>query len=132
MLPVHSHSEIESIRLSTTDDLEVYLAGDRKQIVTEVTGGESLEERLFLGLRLNRGIDYPEMELELDQDTREQVQELIADGLLVTDAGFLRLTSRGRLLSNEVFQRFISAPAESEPPAVAGDAVQLVRTEKVI
>jgi oxygen-independent coproporphyrinogen-3 oxidase len=133
MLPVDdSHLNVQSIRLSTTDDLEAYLAGDRKRTVSEITGREALEERLFLGLRLNRGIDYRELQHEVDRDTRQQVRELIADGLLKVDAGFLRLTSRGRLLSNEVFERFISAPADSEPPAVAGGAVQLVSTEKLI
>ncbi len=128
MMPVQPHSEVQSIRFSTTDNLEVYLAGDRKQTVTEITGREALEERLFLGLRLNRGIDYRDLEPELDRLTREQVRVFIADGLLEIDAGFLRLTSRGRLLSNEVFQRFISVPpavasGRTEPPAIASGAV---------
>jgi len=39
------------------------------------------------------------------------IYELRSDGLLVQDGSFLRLTARGRLLSNEMFQRFI-APAD--------------------
>ncbi len=35
------------------------------------------------------------------------IDELGADGLLVRTGGNLRLTNRGRLLSNEVFGRFI-------------------------
>ncbi len=35
------------------------------------------------------------------------VAELIADGLLQQDRDSIRLTPRGRLLSNEVFQAFL-------------------------
>ena len=63
---------------------------------------------MFLSLRLNRGIDLnavgPAGWEELDQ----QIRELSELGLVEHSGGFLRLTSRGRLLSNEVFERFIS------------------------
>jgi coproporphyrinogen III oxidase-like Fe-S oxidoreductase len=36
------------------------------------------------------------------------IAELAGDGLLVRAADNLKLTPRGRLLSNEVFQRFIA------------------------
>jgi coproporphyrinogen III oxidase-like Fe-S oxidoreductase len=34
--------------------------------------------------------------------------ELVADALLQRDADFIRLTPRGRLLSNEIFRRFLA------------------------
>ena len=38
------------------------------------------------------------------------VRELIASGLLVRQQDNLQLTPRGRLLSNEVFEKFILTP----------------------
>jgi coproporphyrinogen III oxidase-like Fe-S oxidoreductase len=35
------------------------------------------------------------------------IADLVADGLLLRDRDSIRLTSRGRLLSNEVFQAFL-------------------------
>jgi oxygen-independent coproporphyrinogen-3 oxidase len=110
MLPVpSSNSNIESIRFSKTDVLDLYMGGDMKRALTEISRREALEEQLFLGLRLNRGIDYRELESQLDRDTIEQVRQLVADGLLEFESNLLRLTSRGRLLSNEVFEQFITA-----------------------
>jgi coproporphyrinogen III oxidase-like Fe-S oxidoreductase len=36
------------------------------------------------------------------------IAELIGDGLMQQDGNFIRLTPRGRLLSNEVFQAFLA------------------------
>jgi len=41
---------------------------------------------------------------------RLAIAELVGQGLLERDGDFIRLTPRGRLLSNEVFQTFL-APA---------------------
>jgi coproporphyrinogen III oxidase-like Fe-S oxidoreductase len=37
------------------------------------------------------------------------IAELLSEGLIEHASGVIRLTSRGRLLSNEAFERFISA-----------------------
>jgi oxygen-independent coproporphyrinogen-3 oxidase len=110
MLPVGSSKpNVESVRFGETDVLELYTAGEVKPLITEVSHREALEEKLFLGLRLNRGIDYRELEPQLDRDTFAQVRQLMDDGLLEIESNCLRLTSRGRLLSNEVFEQFITA-----------------------
>ncbi len=68
-----------------------------------------------MGLRLNRGIDLAEIANEFGQqavgDYSGAVDELVEAGLLEPVGNGLRLTARGRLLSNEVFERFISTPA---------------------
>ncbi len=38
---------------------------------------------------------------------RELLSELASDGLVKMENGWVRLTARGRLLSNEVFSRFL-------------------------
>jgi oxygen-independent coproporphyrinogen-3 oxidase len=64
---------------------------------------DPVAERYFLGLRLMEGIEGPWTPFE------EPIQRFITEGLLESIDGKLRLTNRGVLLSNEVFQEFIEA-----------------------
>ena len=48
---------------------------------------------------------------ELVEPAMETVERLVSDGLLVADDARVRLTARGRLLSNEVFQEFLEPAA---------------------
>ena len=70
-----------------------------------------MEEEFFLGLRLNRGVDLSKIAVKYgDWATarlQPAVEELIADGLLQQRHDSIRLTPRGRLLSNDVFQAFL-------------------------
>jgi oxygen-independent coproporphyrinogen-3 oxidase len=64
------------------------------------------EEHFFVGLRLTEGIrPQPEEWLRFAQPIRRFVDS----GLLETADGMLRLTNRGVMLSNEVFQEFLPA-----------------------
>ena len=64
------------------------------------------EERFFVGLRLTEGI-RPEPEEWLR--FAAPIHRFIDAGLLEIAGGILRLTNRGVLLSNEVFQEFLTA-----------------------
>ena len=64
-----------------------------------------LEERFFVGLRLTQGIRPEPREWER---FGEPIRRFIEQGLLETDGDVLRLTSRGVMLSNEVFQEFLT------------------------
>jgi oxygen-independent coproporphyrinogen III oxidase len=64
------------------------------------------EERLFTGLRLTRGVRLSPAEWNRH---RASIQRFVDAELIEADAGVLRLTSRGVLLSNEVFQEFLAA-----------------------
>jgi oxygen-independent coproporphyrinogen-3 oxidase len=101
---------VESVRLATPDSLEGYMA-DKPHERTEVTYAAALEEAYFLGLRLNRGLRAGELAERYGPEAatvfREQIAELRELGLVEICDGATRLTSRGRLLSNEVFQRFL-------------------------
>jgi oxygen-independent coproporphyrinogen III oxidase len=109
MLP-SAERAYSAVRFAAADVLEKYVAGSPLQ-KTLVTLAGALEESFFLGLRLNRGINLQEIAAaygeESVQSAHAAVDELIADGLLQRDGASVRLTARGRLLSNEVFQRFI-------------------------
>jgi oxygen-independent coproporphyrinogen III oxidase len=108
MLPSHN-GEAESIRLATTDDYDsFFVAADFKTSV--VIPEQALEESFFLGLRLNRGVEMEHLREDFGlavEKFESTVNELVTDGLLVRTGQNLRLTNRGRLLSNEVFGRFI-------------------------
>jgi oxygen-independent coproporphyrinogen-3 oxidase len=77
---------------------------------TPVTQGQALEERFFLGLRLNRGVNLDHIRQEFGDEVDRfmpVIDELTADGLLDRRESRVRLTPRGRLVSNDVFETFI-------------------------
>ena len=104
----------EAVRFATADVLEKFVAA-APLLKTEVTSASALEETFFLGLRLNRGLDLRATSATFGRQAldnlRPTIAQMIADGLMQQDGDFVRLTVRGRLLSNEVFQAFI-APAD--------------------
>jgi len=63
-------------------------------------------ERFFVGLRLMAGSRPSPGEWHLFQ---QAIRRFVDAGLLETKDGVLRLTSRGMLLSNEVFQEFLTS-----------------------
>ncbi|MGA2695727.1 MAG: radical SAM family heme chaperone HemW [Terriglobales bacterium] len=110
----HSMLRVDSqraVRFATPDSLERFTAGTHPSH-SEVSKQESLEESFFLGLRLMRGVDLQELETVHGPLTTylPSLEESLRDGLLDRDGSIVRLTKRGRMLSNEVFARFISAP----------------------
>lgn len=108
---IAGHNETcRAVRFATPDALDAYM-NHAANTVTPVTEEAAMEEEFFLGLRLNRGIDVGRLrnwstaaEAHIDSAIRENVQ----DGLLEKHQNMLRLTARGRLLSNEVFARFLA------------------------
>jgi oxygen-independent coproporphyrinogen III oxidase len=108
-----SSSREEAVRFARADVLEKYVAGAPLQ-KTVVSSEAAVEEMFFLGLRLNPGVNLGEVAHFCNQDQiqsyRSITAELISDGLLQEQGERIQLTSRGRLLSNEVFECFL-APA---------------------
>ena len=104
-----SQADVEAVRFSTSDSLEEFLAGAPLK-ATAVSWAEAREEAFFLGLRLNRGVDVRGVALRfgLPAEMEDAIAQLCAEGLLQREGGIVRLSERGRLLSNEVFQRFLA------------------------
>jgi putative oxygen-independent coproporphyrinogen III oxidase len=114
---------IHALRFATPDSLEAYSAAAMQlqpgnarisQLFTSrtlVDAQAALEEEFFLGLRLNRGISLPDIAARYGAERvmgfDSAIAELVEGGLLEHCDGRLRLTARGRLLSNEVFVRFL-------------------------
>jgi len=113
---VDAHSMLTSggtaVRFGTPDSVEQYIAG-ATLTPNFIDRHAALEETFFLGLRLNRGLDLDQVASDFGSrevaDLAFIVEELIETGLLERQGSVIRLTSRGRLLSNEVFERFLGA-----------------------
>jgi oxygen-independent coproporphyrinogen-3 oxidase len=108
-----SQRETNAVRFSSPDSLPQYVAGGAAKR-SRISREEALEETFFLGLRLNRGLDLSEVAEEFGPQAMVApfgaIAELVEDRLLERHRQTIRLTARGRLLSNEVFERFISSP----------------------
>jgi len=105
------------LRSTTTDDLKAYIACSAPVETTWLTPAQQHEEAWFLGLRLNAGVDVAAVQREFGaamvEPALKVVARLVETGLLVSDGKTIRLTARGRLLSNEVFQEFLGMDAEN-------------------
>jgi oxygen-independent coproporphyrinogen-3 oxidase len=95
-----AHSFDGCTRRRNAESVEEYLAG-----AAPLTDTADAAERFFVGLRLTAGI-RPEPEEWRRYDA--PIRRFVDAGLLETEAGMLRLTGRGVLLSNEVFQEFLT------------------------
>ncbi len=106
------------LRRANPRDLPTYLERverglnpcDRPADVLDV--GTARGEAVFLALRTVRGLDPRRFEAEFGAPPRRffaaEIEELCGTGLLTeTDDGGLRLTPRGRLLSDTAFERFV-------------------------
>jgi oxygen-independent coproporphyrinogen III oxidase len=110
LLPVSSPPG-EAVRFSSPDMLEAYIAGAPREKVP-VSLRCALEEAFFLGLRLTRGVDLKRVAAEFGELAVQKFSGAIGGcmelGLLEREGDWIRLSLRGRLLSNEVFERFIA------------------------
>jgi oxygen-independent coproporphyrinogen III oxidase len=109
------------LRTTSADDLNAYLAGAGSAETAWLSADRQHEEAWFLGLRLNAGVALGALETEFGrarvEPARAVAERLARDGLLQFDGSVARLTARGRLISNDVFQEFLGLERES---ALAG------------
>jgi oxygen-independent coproporphyrinogen-3 oxidase len=117
-------TETGAVRFANTSDLDEYLGTTSTPFrllesvlhaatpTLDVIGrDESFEESLFLGLRLNEGIDLHRLRNQFGDavlnDAMPALLEVRDAGLLEINSENLRLTPHGRLVSNEVFSRLL-------------------------
>jgi oxygen-independent coproporphyrinogen-3 oxidase len=111
-----AHGHIFPRRYSDVLGIDEYIGrvrAGRSPIVetTELTGQDLRAETMFMGLRLNAGVGYAHFCDRCGADMREvysaELDDLIGLGLLERDELGVRLTERGRMLGNRVFERFV-------------------------
>jgi oxygen-independent coproporphyrinogen-3 oxidase len=95
-----AHSFDGQWRWQNPESMEDYLRG----IKPERIPADPVAERFFLGLRLAQGIEGGWSPFQ------PAIERFIREGLLETHGNAVRLTSRGVLLSNEVFAEFVGEP----------------------
>ena len=111
MLAASDLSGVRAVRFSTPDTLDAYM-NRGPHAVTPVSEHGALEESFFLGLRLNCGVDLVRLRADFSLQSiaacESAIKECVQEGLLERRGTRVCLTARGRLLSNEVFAKFLS------------------------
>lgn len=111
-----AHGYIGGVRYSNHGPLKKYmepLQSNRRPIFAEnkVTKKEMMEEEMFLGLRKTKGVEIRRFQEKYSEnmiDTfKDPIEAMTSKGLLMMDDHYIRLTEKGRMLGNEVFQSFL-------------------------
>ena len=114
-----AHSTRRAVRWknlsSTTEYIAAVASGGQLGVERrELHGREALEEALFTGLRLTRGIDVHAVKIRYNADVWEiygaELEPFREAGLLIYDGRLLRLSRAGMLLANEVMSQFLETP----------------------
>ena len=94
-----AHSFDGESRWQNPESASEYVA--RGHALRTTLPADPIAERFFLGLRLTEGIEGPW------DPFSDAIRQFINDGLLEKSGARVRLTPRGVMLSNEVFQEFV-------------------------
>lgn len=75
------------------------------------TKSEQMEEEMFLGLRMNQGVNKKRFYEKFDQTIEDVYGQTIADlkqrDLINEHQGFLTMTERGKVIGNYIFEAFL-------------------------
>jgi oxygen-independent coproporphyrinogen-3 oxidase len=134
-----AHSHLNGLRFSTVLLPNRYIelveesarpAADGATTMRHLVAGEqvtretSMADSLILGLRLVEGIDVDAFAMRHGTSVEDLhgplIDEFTEYGLLERTGGRLRLTARGRLLSNELFQRLLPSMDPEAERGVVG------------
>ena len=100
---------VEGVRWSNAGEMGGYVGtlGERgfAREVERVGRESAFEEAVFLGLRMVDGVDNVELRREFGREL--EVGEMAEAGLVVREGDRVKLTGRGREVSNEVFERVL-------------------------
>lgn len=121
-----AHSLSSGHRCSNVTDIDLYIkylrdavdfaelrslndeAGAEQKTLTEE---DVLSEKLFLGLRLLKGVDIVQVSVETGINISEryfrELKSLESDGLITSSNNVIRLTDKGLDLANKVFEVFV-------------------------
>ncbi len=111
-LGLGASSMVDNIRWKNTSDMDEYVNElSIRQDIQKLTKSECMEEFMFLGLRLTRGVSCSDFKAEFGQDIDEVygkiIEKYIADGLLIRDDDYIYLSDEGMDVSNTVMADFL-------------------------
>ncbi|MGJ9381681.1 radical SAM family heme chaperone HemW [Salipaludibacillus sp. CF4.18] len=113
-----AHSYVNGVRRANNGPLPKYMKALRQNALPyleehEVPVKEKMEEQMFMGLRKLEGISsetfYERFSLGIHDVFPDVIDSLKANSLLEEKNQFIRLTDKGLLLGNEVFEKFLLA-----------------------
>ncbi|MFX0570690.1 radical SAM family heme chaperone HemW [Bacillus pumilus] len=111
-----AHGYVDGIRNVNAGPVKHYLelieqTGFPYKETHQVTKAEQIEEEMFLGLRKIEGVKSADFQAKYGASPEALfslvLEELEEKGLIVKDDIGIRLTRKGKLLGNEVFQAFL-------------------------
>jgi len=97
-----AHSHIDGKRWNNTESIEEYLLLDCKGGSRTTPTGKDSSETLFMGLRLIDGIPTQKF-----KGYEEKMSKLIKANLLEHEGNNIKLSKRGLMLANLVFEEFV-------------------------
>ncbi|MFA9558795.1 radical SAM family heme chaperone HemW [Evansella sp. AB-rgal1] len=111
-----SHSYVDGVRRINHGPLPKYMdsvikTGFPYREEHPVPLHEQMEEEMFMGLRKIEGVSLPKFEQKYEEKLTDVfamvIPSLIERGLVHLDESTIRLTEKGLLLGNEVFEKFL-------------------------
>ncbi len=111
-----AHGYINRERYANHHVLKKYftaISGGQRPILTKkiILPLEMMEEEMFLGLRQTEGIDIPQFQESFGRPVFQVfplvIEDFVRKGLLTVADQRVKLTQKGKLLGNEVFQAFL-------------------------
>lgn len=111
-----SHGYINDVRYYNIAPVPHYIkaiqqAGEAVKERHEVSRLESMEEFMFLGLRMNDGISEEifkqRYQVDIEEVFGEVLKELEERNLILRQTGMVALTDEGRMIGNDVFEKFL-------------------------
>lgn len=111
-----AHGYVDGIRNVNAGPVKHYLelidqTGFPYKETHQVTKAEQIEEEMFLGLRKIEGVKSADFQAKYGAEPEALFSTVLEDleekGLIVKDDKGIRLTRKGKLLGNEVFQAFL-------------------------
>jgi len=111
-----AHSHYNGRRFANTQDIALYIGGvnSRKLVLSEdnyLSREDRLEESIFLGLRLNEGIDISELSKEYGTDLESRINsklhKFISQNLIERNGNVIRLTEKGMDFANAIIVELI-------------------------
>lgn len=84
---------------------------EEREDFTRLSRKDEMEEFMFLGLRKIKGVSeqdfYKSFKVSMDEEYKDNIENLIKEGLLVREGDRIRLTDRGIDLSNYALSQFL-------------------------
>lgn len=109
-LGLAAHSCMGAKRFSNTEDLDTYLAGNRRDTAETVSPHDVLCEAVMLGLRLAEGVDFAALAATHGTDAlllRDKLTLYADAGLVKTDGDRLSFTPDGMYVSNTILSEVL-------------------------